>query len=140
MEVRRVVEYFKDRKEVSTLYVFGIRKGLINPERELGIGVLVNEEKCGKGECDLLEMGSWDLTDDFPQWAMNVVLLNNAPSFIRYHVVRRGSVVFERPPAFYRLRFAEQSVNDYLDQTSSDMYKQGEIEAFGAELFEVLEG
>ncbi len=138
MKIKDAVDYFKAKGEVSVLYVFGIRKGLLNPDRELGIGLLVDEENCGGGCQDMLAMGSWDLSDDFPQWPVSVVLLNSAPAFVRYHVVRKGSVVLERTPSC-RLRFSEQAVSDYLDQKPAGLYNPGEIEDLGLELFEVLE-
>lgn len=113
-DVNSVVEYFKGREEVSALYIFGIRRGLLNPERELGVGVLVDDAVSSHDRGGFLDMGSWDITEDFPQWAVNVVLLNDAPSFVRYHIARKGSVVFERD-LLQRVRFTQRALDQYLD-------------------------
>lgn len=119
IDVKGAVDYFRGRDEVSALYVFGIRKDVQDPQRQLGLAVLVDDDGITDGS-DFLQMGSWDLSDDFPQWSMSVVLLNEAPSFIRYHIARKGSIVFERDQA-QRLRFAEQAVNQYLDQVTAEV-------------------
>jgi hypothetical protein len=134
-----MVEYFRERNEVSALYVFGIRRGLANPERELGLGVLLDTKKCGEGECDLLDMGTWDISDDFPEWSANVVLLNDAPPFVRYHVVRKGSVLFEKDQS-YRVRFAQQALDQFLNECDKVVFVVEGAEEYGADFYEAVEG
>jgi hypothetical protein len=138
-DMRNMVEYFRGRNEVSALYVFGIRKGMANPERELGLGVLLDRTGCRKGECDFLDMGTWDISDDFPEWKANVVLLNDAPPFVQYHVVRKGSVVFEKDQS-YRVRFAQRALDQFLNERDKVVFVVEGAEDYGADFYEAVEG
>jgi hypothetical protein len=119
-----IVDFLKGRDDVASVYVFGLRKGEKDEARELGIGVLMDERCLDTGDEDSLDMGGWDISDDFSfsRWPVSVVLLNSAPVFLQHHVVRKGSVVFERN-ARQRLRFAEQAINTYLDQLPDDHFR-----------------
>lgn len=127
------MDYFRGRDEVSALYLFGIRKDVEDPRRQVGLAVLVDDDGF-MDRNDFLRMGSWDLSDDFPQWSLSVVLLNEAPSFIRYHIARKGSIVFERDQA-QRLRFAEQAVNQYLDQVTDEIPPSASADFLDTEIF-----
>lgn len=126
------MDYFRGRDEVKALYLFGIRKDVEDSRRQVGLAVLV-DDGLSDGS-DFLQMGSWDLSDDFPQWSLSVVLLNEAPSFIRYHIARKGSIVFERDQA-QRLRFAEQAVNQYLDQVTAEIPPSATSDFLDTEIF-----
>jgi hypothetical protein len=138
-DMRNMVEYFRGRNEVSALYVFGIRRGMANPERELGLGVLLDRTRGKKGECDFLDMGTWDISDDFPEWKANVVLLNDAPPFVQYHVVRKGSVVFEKDQS-YRVRFAQRALDQFLNERDKVVFVVEGAEDYGADFYEAVEG
>lgn len=113
-DIRGIVDFLKQREDVASVYVFGMRRGLEDDSREVGVGVLMDEGKRGLSSNDSLDMGGWDLSDDFPHFPVSVVLLNSAPLFLRHHVARMGSVVFDRNSA-QRLAFTERAINAYLD-------------------------
>ncbi len=121
IDISGIVDFLKTRDEVSSVFVFGIRKAYNDPESELGIGVLMGDGMAGHAREDSLDMGGWDLSDDFPHWPVSVVLLNSAPSFLQHHVVRKGSVVFDRDRR-HRLAFTERAINHYLDQLPDERF------------------
>jgi hypothetical protein len=121
VDIRGIVDFLKQREDVASVFVFGIRRGLYDEGREVGVGVLMDEAKRGMVSDDSLDMGGWDLSDDFPHWPVSVVLLNSAPLFLRHHVARKGSVVFDRN-APQRLAFTERAINGYLDMLPDEHF------------------
>jgi hypothetical protein len=54
---------------------------------------------------------------------VSVVLLNSAPAFLQHHVVRKGSVVFDRNTP-QRLAFTQLAINSYLDMLPDEHFHQ----------------
>lgn len=116
MGVKDIVGYMKGREEVSAVYLYGRRMGLNTPERGAGIGVLLKEGHCNAAKgANCYCFGAMSSVPD-----VEILCLNAAPSHLKHHVVRKGSVVFERGD--YRPRFAASAINEYLDAPAGGAY------------------
>jgi hypothetical protein len=108
--LNRMISYFRGRAEVSALYVFGARKGQDSPRREACLGVLVDESLLAGGDFDSIVEDCSVLGSD----VRDVVLLNQAEPYVKYHIIRKGSLVFEKDPG-HRVRFTEAAVREFFD-------------------------
>lgn len=101
-DVKKLIDYYKGRDDVSALYLFGGWDDL-GPGKGVGVGVLMSKRQKQTRPSHGPLAGS-----------VEVVYLNRAPLFLRHHVLRKGSLVFERD-ARHRMDFAHSTINEYLD-------------------------
>jgi hypothetical protein len=47
VDIRSIVDFLKRRDDVSSVYVFGIRRSTYDEGREVGVGVLMDERMRG---------------------------------------------------------------------------------------------
>lgn len=113
-DLQRMISHFRGKPEVSALYVFGVRSGPAPGKREACLGVLVDDSKLGGGGYDGVMGECFPVLDPDVR---DVVLMNLADSLVKYHVIRNGSVVFEKNPG-HRIRFAEGAVREFFNRYS----------------------
>lgn len=114
-DIKRIVDYFKGREEVSALYIFGsASKGRQTDESDIDIAVLVDESKLGKKNFELLKRDYYKASPYFSMRPVDIVILNAASSFLKHRIIKTGSVLFERNRK-QRVRFTTNALVEYLD-------------------------
>ena len=109
--LQRMIGHFKGRPEVSALYVFGARGAPGSERHEACLGVLLEDPPRGAGGHEIVME---ECCPAFDPDSGEVVLMNLAEPYVKYHIVRKGSVVFEKSPG-HRIRFTEKAVREFYD-------------------------
>ncbi len=102
----RLVEYFRGREEVSSLYLFGRNGGT-------GIAVLLKDAGLSGDRLEAMVKKYLVACLRILGEPVEVVVLNAAPASLKFHVLKAGVVLLERNVRF-REWFTEQAVNEYL--------------------------
>ena len=111
----RIIRYFKDRKEVSALYLFGsLAKEREKPESDIDIAVLVDESKLKKKDFAILKKQYYAASPTFSPRPVDIVVLNTAPPFLKHQILRTGRILFDRNRKL-RVRFTARAIMEYLD-------------------------
>ena len=114
-EVERIIRYFKSTAEVSTLYIFGsLGKGKKTSESDIDVAVLIDESKLKRKNFELLKRKYYAASPTFSMRPVDIVILNTAPPFLKYQVLKTGRIFFERNRTL-RVRFTERAITEYLD-------------------------
>lgn len=114
-DIKRIIEYFRGRDEVSALYLFGsLGTTKENNESDIDIGVLVNEDKLHGRKLDKLKKDYFSASPAFSLRSIDIVILNNAGAFLKYRILNTGKVLFDRNRRL-RMSFTEKALNEYLD-------------------------
>ena len=114
-EVERIIRYFKGNDEVSTLYIFGSAgKGKTTGESDIDIAVLIDESKLKKKNFELLKRKYYAASPAFSMRPVDIVILNTAPPFLKYQILKTGRILFDRSRKL-RVRFTERAITEYLD-------------------------
>jgi len=114
-DIKRIIHYFKALDEVSALYVFGsYPKERKTKESDIDIAVLIDESKLKKKDFELLKKKYYAASPSFSMRPVDIVILNTAPPFLKYQVLKTGRVLFDRNRKV-RVRFTEKAITEYLD-------------------------
>lgn len=114
-DLKRITSYFKERGEVSALYVFGsLAKANETKESDIDIAVLVDETKLEKKNFELLKRRYYAASPYFSLRPIDIVLLNTASPFLKHQVIKTGRILFDRNRKL-RVRFTAQAITEYLD-------------------------
>jgi predicted nucleotidyltransferase len=114
-DIKRVIRYFKNRDEVSTLYIFGgFGKGRKTKESDIDVAVLIDESKLKKKGFELLKRKYYAASPTFSMRPVDIVILNTAPPFLKHQVLKTGRILFDRNRKL-RVRFTEKAITEYLD-------------------------
>lgn len=124
----RLVEYFRGREEVSSLYLFGQNGGA-------GVAVLLKDAGLSGDGLDAMVKKYLAACLRILDEPVEVVVLNAAPAALKFHVLKAGEVLLERNVRF-REWFAEQAINEYLDHRLNAANEQ----EFREERREAVEG
>ena len=108
-DLKRVVRYFRGRQGVSALYVYSSLGGMYGMEA-YGVGVLSSLRANDPTALRSLELDCHVQSEE----VLDVVCLDTAPTGLRHHVARCGSVVYERDRV-HRVRFERKAMNSYVD-------------------------
>ncbi|GAB4389340.1 MAG: hypothetical protein Kow0025_14130 [Thermodesulfovibrionales bacterium] len=113
-DLQRMISHFRGKPEVSALYVFGARSGPAPGKREACLGVLVDGSLLGGRHYEsVLEECVPVLDPD----VRDVLVMNLADPFVKFHIIRKGSVVFEKNPG-HRVRFTAAAVREFYNSYS----------------------
>jgi len=114
-EVERIIRYFKGTDEVSASYIFGSAgKGKTTGESDIDIAVLIDESKLKKKNFELLKRKYYAASPAFSMRPVDIVILNTAPPFLKYQILKTGRILFDRSRKL-RVRFTERAITEYLD-------------------------
>lgn len=114
-DVKRLTRYFRDRDEISTLYVFGsLGKGKKTNESDIDIAVLIDESKLKRKDYGLLKESYYAASPTFSMRPVDIVILNTAPPFLKHQVLKTGRIIFDKNRKL-RVRFTEKAITEYLD-------------------------
>ncbi len=114
-DLRRIIDYFKGRDEVSALYIFGsAARGKETAESDIDIAVLINDRKKGRKTYESLKKAYYSASPKFSLRPIDIVVLNTAPPFLKHRIIKTGKVLFDRNRRL-RVRFTTQAIIEYLD-------------------------
>lgn len=130
-DISRIIKYFKGRDEVSALYVFGaFCKGTVTGESDIDIAVLINEKKFDKVNYERLRRTYYTASPKFSLRPVDIVILNTAPTFLKFQVIKTGKILFDRNRRL-RVRFTAKAITEYLDfKPLQDILLKGVTERF----------
>ena len=114
-DIERIVRYFKERDEVVSLYLFGSSaRARTTKESDIDIAVLIDGSGFKKTDLERFRKEYYEASPRFSLRSVDIVILNTAPPFLKYQVLKKGRVLFERERNL-RVRFTEKAINEYLD-------------------------
>ena len=115
-DVKRIVDYFKGREEVSSLYIFGSAAiGKETAESDVDIAVLISDrKKGGKTTYESLRKAYYAASPKFALRPVDIVILNTAPPFLKHRIIKTGKILFDRNRRM-RVRFTANAIIEYLD-------------------------
>lgn len=114
-DIRRITDYFKDRDEVSALYIFGSAAGgKETAESDIDIAVLINDRKKGRKTYESLKKAYYSASPKFSLRPIDITVLNTAPPFLKHRIIKTGKVLFDRNRRL-RVRFVANAIIEYLD-------------------------
>ncbi len=114
-DIRRIIDYFKGRDEVSALYIFGsAANGKETAESDIDIAVLINDRKKGRKTYESLKKTYYSASPKFSLRPIDIVVLNTAPPFLKHRIIKTGKVLFDRNRRL-RVRFTANAIIEYLD-------------------------
>jgi len=115
MQIKEMIKsYAEKRKDILCVYLFGsIVSGKQNKFSDVDIAILfddsVRQEEYSQSGLSLIDALSAVLDKN-----VDVVILNNANSFLKFRIIKTGIRVYERPNRGSRL-FEARSVIEYFD-------------------------
>jgi uncharacterized protein len=113
--IARIIRYFRDRDEVCALYVFGsAAKDRKTRESDIDIAVIIDESGLKKINFDHFKKIYYEASPRFSVRPIDIVILNTAPPFLKYQVLKTGRVLFDKRRKL-RARFTEKAITEYLD-------------------------
>ncbi|OGW41491.1 MAG: hypothetical protein A2Y97_08655 [Nitrospirae bacterium RBG_13_39_12] len=114
-DIKRIVHYFKNRDEVSALYIFGgYAKGRKTGESDIDVGILVDESRLKRRNFEFFKKKYYAASPTFSMRPVDIVILNTAPPFLKHQVLKTGKILFDRNRRL-RVRFTERAITEYLD-------------------------
>jgi uncharacterized protein len=114
-DIERIVNYFRERDELAALYLFGSSaKKRKTEESDIDIAVLIDESGSGRKYLERFRKEYYEASPGFSLGPIDIVILNTAPPFLKYQVLKRGRILFERGRKI-RVKFTEKAITEYLD-------------------------
>lgn len=114
-DIKRIISYFKERKEVSALYLFGsCAEGGTLPESDIDIAVLIDEKKLQRKNLEQLKNIYYKTSPAFSLRPVDITILNSASPYLKHRVIKTGKILFDRNRRL-RVRFTTQAIIEYLD-------------------------
>ncbi len=130
-DINRIIRYFKNQKEVSTLYVFGsLVNGGKTRESDIDIAVLIDESKLGRTTFKSLEEKYYKASPGFSMRPVDIVIMNTASPFLKHQVLKTGRILFDRNQTL-RIRFTTKAIIEYLDfKPAQDVFLKAVVNRF----------
>ncbi len=130
-DIRRIVDYFQGRDEVSALYIFGsAARGRVTGESDIDIALLIDDRRKGRKSYESLKKSYYAASPAFSLRPVDIVIMNTAPPFLRHRVIKTGKVLFDRDREL-RVRFTTDAIIAYLDyKPIEDIYLKAVADRF----------
>ena len=114
MDIERIRGYFSHRREVSALFLFGsFDTPQEREESDIDIAVLLVPEEI-PGRAEALRTEYYAASPAFSLRSTDIVILNTAPTFLKYHVLKTGRLLLDRDPDS-RKEFTARAIQEYFD-------------------------
>ncbi len=114
-DIRRIVDYFKSKDEISALYVFGsAAHGKETAESDIDIAVLINDRRKGGKTYGAFAKTYYAASPRLSSRPVDIVILNTASPFLKHRIIKTGKVLFDRNRKL-RVRFTADAIIEYLD-------------------------
>ncbi len=99
----------------SALYVFGSSaNNRKTRESDIDIAVIIDESGLNKRNFEHFRKMYYEASPRFSVRPVDIVILNTAPPFLKYQVLKTGKVLFDKKKKL-RARFTERAITEYLD-------------------------
>lgn len=113
VEIERVLSYFASRHEVASLYLFGsFDTPFERVDSDIDIAVLVSNEN--KRKLEVLKSEYYNASPGFSMRAIDIVILNTAPTYLKHRILKTGRILLDRNPPI-RKEFTAMAVQEYFD-------------------------
>src|SRR4030067_1737413 len=94
-DVKRIVRYFKNREEVSAIYLFGsFVENRKMPESDIDIAVLIDKKYQSKKNLGVLKNDYYQASPAFSIRSVDIVILNTASPYLKHHILKTGKILF----------------------------------------------
>jgi predicted nucleotidyltransferase len=114
-DIRQIISYFKNRDEVSALYLFGsIGRGRETKESDIDIAILIDESRLKRKSYDILKKEYFSASPRFTLRPVDIVILNTASPHLKHHILKTGKMLFDRNRRL-RVLFTARAIVEYLD-------------------------
>ncbi len=114
-DLTRIKRYFRERAEVSALYLFGsLGRGRANADSDIDIAVLIDEAQLKRRNFEGLKNRYYAASPTFSLRTVDIVVLNTAPTFLKYQALKTGKLLFDRKRKL-STKFIEKAITEYLD-------------------------
>lgn len=92
-ETKRILEYFKGRQEVIALFLFGtFDTPRERSDSDIDLGVLVRPEEGLGSSIEKVRTEYYNASPGFSMRTVDIVILNAAPPFLKYQILKTGRV------------------------------------------------
>jgi predicted nucleotidyltransferase len=119
-----ITEYFRERAEVSAVYLFG-SQALDNarPDSDVDVGLLYREPP--PATLHGMPFGAEAELGERLGKPVQLVVMNTAPAELVHEILRARCLLLDKDPAF-RVRFEVKRRNEYFDlKPLLDLYRRG---------------
>lgn len=107
-------QFFDQERAIVAAYLFGsFAKGTPTPSSDIDLAFLLDKKTAGADSTELSSRYSVDLSEKLGR-EVDVIILNEAPPFLKFQVLRYGQPLFERDVKRSR-RFMAASLIEYFD-------------------------
>lgn len=114
-DINRIINYFKNRDEVSALYLFGSTvQDRETKDSDIDIAVLINEKRLKRKNFDHLKNDYYNASPTFSLRPVDIVILNTASPFLKHRVLKTGKILFDRNKKL-RVNFTARAIIEYID-------------------------
>lgn len=114
-EIQRILSFFDKCPEVASLYIFGsFDTPRERSDSDIDIAVLIRPEEARDVRIKDLRTKYYSASPGFSMRTVDIVILNAAPTFLRYQVLKTGRILMDKDPAF-RKAFSARVLQEYFD-------------------------
>lgn len=114
-EIQRILEYFEKRREVVALFLFGTFDTIKErPDSDIDLAVLIDPQKAEDNNYEMLKAEYYNTSPDFSLRNIDIVILNTAPTPLKYEIFKTGRILLDRNPDLRRL-FTALTLQEYFD-------------------------
>lgn len=114
-EIQRILEYFEKRREVVALFLFGTFDTVKErPDSDIDLAVLIDPQKAKYNSYEMLKAEYYNASPDFSLRNVDIVILNIAPTSLKYEILKTGRNLLDRNPDLRRL-FTALTLQEYFD-------------------------
>jgi predicted nucleotidyltransferase len=114
-EIQRILEYFEKRREVVALFLFGtFDTEKERPDSDIDLAVLIDPQKTKDNSYEMLKAEYYNTSPDFSLLDVDIVILNAAPTSLKYEILKTGRILLDRNPDLRRL-FTALTLQEYFD-------------------------
>lgn len=120
---KKLKKFFQNKKEFLFGYLFGSQayQNTVK-ESDVDVALFLDEKKCSDFSAEKLKL--LPQISRFLKKEADVLILNSAPPFLKYVVIKEGKLIFERSQG-KRIDFELKTLQEYFDfQPVLEMYHQ----------------
>lgn len=114
-EMQNILAYFGKRNEVVTLFLFGT---FTTPKEghhsDIDLAVLLAPGEFNEQNYEVFKAEYYQATPDFSMRSVDIVILNTAPAYLKYEILKTGSILMDRNPEMRRF-FTALTLQEYFD-------------------------
>ncbi len=114
-DIKKIMGYFRSRKEVSALYLFGSSvKGNGTYDSDIDIAVLIDDRRLKSRNYDNVKKEYYRASPTFSLRPVDIVILNTASPYLKHRILKTGEILFDRNRKL-RINFTTKVILEYID-------------------------